>query len=60
MTTHDTWILVSIPSRRSGRGIAARVGLMLLGWSEHRRDRSPRSVDPSRAARALPAQRPFC
>lgn len=60
MTAHDTWILVSVPTRGSTRGIATRLGLALLGWSEQRRDRPQRSVDLGRAARPTSAPRPFC
>ncbi len=60
MTTHDTWILVSVPSGRGSRGIAARLGLALLGMSAPRPDRTRRSVALDRVARPLPVQRPFC
>lgn len=60
MSTHDTWILVSIPSRRSFRGVAVRIGLALLGWAERRRDTAGRTVELGRVARPALAARPFC
>jgi hypothetical protein len=60
MTTHDTWILVSIPDRRTGRGLAARIALRLLSWAEHRDGRPGRSVELDRIERPALAQRPFC
>ena len=58
MSTHDTWILVSIPTRPMGHGMAARIGLRLLAWAEHERPR--RSVSLDRVERPALAARPFC
>jgi hypothetical protein len=60
MTTHDTWILVSVPGRPSARRVTTRVGLALLAWSEQRPARRHRSVELGRVERPLPAPRPFC
>jgi len=60
MSTHDTWILVSIPTRRTSQGIAVRVGLGLLAWAERHRDRHRRTIELCRVARPVTAQRPFC
>lgn len=64
MSTHDTWILVSVPRHERGvpdlGRLATRAGIALIAWGGRPRRRAARSIDLHRVERTAAPQRPFC